>query len=144
MKTILTLALIFSSIPAFAQTSTFNVKCSGLTEDRQQKVEVTTSEDGEKLVVAVYPANRERNKYDGRELEIVDSRAMFPIASIDAKRDARPLDGALVEAYLAISSELARPIGGSPAKLTIKSTIYDRREGGEKTSSTVYNISCKM
>jgi hypothetical protein len=146
LSSITTLLLCTS---AHAEISQIVVNCKGLITSEagveQSKIEVKTSDDLSQLLIAIYPVTqKEPTEWDWRDHEVTRSIKMFPIASIEAKRDMRPADGVLTLATLAISNSVVRPGISNPSTLTLDLRGFDRRKGKEEVTKEQHKLSCSM
>lgn len=140
------LALLLFGMSAHAEISTIKVDCKGTSGG--QDVFVKTNEAVDALKVAIVQTGSEPavpEDFFWVSYPITGSSAMFPISSLSARYDFRPVDGSLVELDLSIlTMSPPGPDGTHPATLTRKSTWYDRMSGREAEETKQFEVNCKL
>ena len=121
---------------------TESIKCKGtLTNTAGQKQNLVVKGNPEKntLNISIFTGSH-ASAFDTQSLRITQVIPMFPVYSVIAQRDRRPVDGTLTVAKLRIKTEgISTSGGGMPAKLTLDVTSP---RGFHSTKT--YPLSCKI
>jgi hypothetical protein len=135
------LALISTSFVFTSQSQAAdNFKCLGAGADSQGnpvKISLKTDIETNTLALTLVPSARQPGPYDVQTLKITKITPMFPIYSIQASKDLRPVDGALSELSLGISAEILTPGVPYPSQMSMTSTTLR----GNKTQAS-YALTC--
>jgi hypothetical protein len=115
------------------------IQCSGLTqtqEGRSQQVRVNADLGHREMEISFFSAEQAQPQPEETETyAITRINLMFPYGSIDARRDLRPVDGALTEVHLLLGDRVET---GGRSKLTLEVTSLR----GNVTRSS-YDLICK-
>ncbi|MEQ1878003.1 MAG: hypothetical protein ABL958_15275 [Bdellovibrionia bacterium] len=141
MKTIFSIFVLAFAVQAQAATPKLTCKGVSSTNLGAASVYVKTNPPQNTLSVAVVRAGQRPSQYDWHTLKVTKVVPMFPVTTVVASRDMRPVDGPLVEATLAISTEAVNPSTGErPARLTVTTTSP---RGGTPRADR-YQVACKL